>query len=233
MTRLLLIPALLVTTPVWAAASSQEIEVSAYKPLKVMGRVAAEARQDMDAALLSISVRNHKLKQAQGQMDHAAQIYGEGSNDHALAVARYQQVRRETLKIVLEQLENAAPRLEAAEQASLVQVQKMVGSKGNFQELVKGHLKGERTPATTGLILYMAISKLHQRCQQLYGQALIDQLDADLSDIEDTLAMLGDMIGPNGSGGGTSLDEAWEMFQEQSLSADGGELDELDALLGG
>ncbi len=210
------------------------ITMTDYTPLKRISQEAADVRADMQSALLEVSVGQQRLQQAQGAMEQAARDYGTDSNDYQIARAHHDQLQRQILSKTLDQLDLAQGRLARAERSTKGQVQQLLAEPANFEALVKAHLSDRRNPQVTAVLLHMAVSHLHARCQELYSKALVGQLEGDLKDIEETLRLIGELSSESGGGSG-SLDGAWARFSGQTdgLSLDGsdGAIDDLDALI--
>lgn len=210
------------------------IAMTDYTPLKRISQEAADVRADMQSALLEVSVGQQRLQQAQGSMEQAARDYGTDSNDYQLARAHHDQLQRQILSRTLDQLDLAQGRLARAERSTQGQVQQLLAEPANFEALVAGHLRDKRNPQVTAVLLHMAVSHLHARCQELYSKALVGQLEADLEDIEETLRLIGELSAESGGSTG-SLESAWARFSGETsgMSLDGSDdaIDGLDALL--
>ena len=224
---------LLLVTLLAGPVDASEIEVTRYAPLREMSLEAASVRQDMEQALLAVSVGQARVKQAKEEMQEVASARGIHSADYEMARARFSAVQRQTLTRILDQLERSQSRLDDASRRTGGHVDKLLSSRTTFEALVRGQLKNQRNPESTALILHMAVKKLENRCQDLYAQVLVGQLDADLSDIEETLRLLGDLGTGTGTGSAT-LEEMWSRFSGASnplAPSEDSTLDDLDRML--
>lgn len=223
---------LLVVSLLVGPVRAGEIEVTRYAPLREMSLEAASVRQDMQDALLAVSVGQARMKEAREDLQAATSL-GIHSEDYKVAQARYATLQKDTLTRTLDQLERSQVRLDEADKRTGEFVTRMLSSPTAFQGLVKGQLKNQRGPESTALILHMAVRKLRTRCADLYSQALVGQLEMDLQDIEETLRLLGE-LGTPGGGGSTTLEEAWARFNGTSSTlspTDDGAIDDLDRML--
>jgi hypothetical protein len=227
---LALTPASLAVLP--STALAEGVEMSSYQSLDQMSHTLVDARRDMDTLLFNFTVRQTQMQRAEGELNSALSAYGPDSADAAVTRARYDQIKEEALKDVLQQFSVIGPKLEQAERDNRQAVRKMLQKPANFEALVKGHLKGEKNTAVMAVVVYVKTRKLNNVAKEIHSKAMEGKLDHDLKQLQKTLELVDSLVDFESSD--MSLDELLtELNSDDSLGASDGieRLDELDSLL--
>lgn len=214
-----------------APAAAAQVELKSFDTVEDMGRVLVSARQDMDTALFNITVRQHQMSKAEEARDQARSSYGADSRDAAVTQARYEQIKQEALSDILQQLSVMAPKFEEAERMNREKVKRLLQNPAHFERLVEGHLRGDNSPETMAVMVYLATAKLNQHAQELHAKVILGKLDHDLGQLRHTIEIVDGLVDFESTP--MDIDALWNQLNTgDDLSGEGGQwVDDLDRLL--
>jgi len=210
---------------------ASQVELRSFDTVEDMGRVLVSARQDMDTALFNITVRQHQMSKAEDARDDARSSYGPDSRDAAVTQARYEQIKQEALSDIMKQMSVMAPKFEEAERMNREKVKRLLQDRAHFERLVQGHLRGDSSPETMAVMVYLATAKLNRHAQELHGKVILGKLDHDLSQLRHTIDIVDGLVDFESTP--MDIDSLWSQLNAgDDLGGDGGEwVDDLDRLL--
>ena len=206
-------------------AHAQNVDMQHYTTVQAMTKTFSTMRGDFENFGYNLGRKKQEVTLAKAQLDKLTA----GTNDYLLAEERVHALERRVIKDALEQLTTMMPTYQQGQESAAKDLRRIIKEPNDFQDLVKGYLRGTNSPSVMGALVYMYTRKLNRKAMEVHAKLLAGSLDFDLKDLNKVIASI-DSITDDSADVSSMFDD---LINDDDLWGElgGGEQTELERML--